>query len=181
MSLPGKPQRLPLWGLLLCPPPMPGFTAAPQPIPFCGSTTPRQAAKPPESVHGHSTERNPKLVFGSPNHTTWSARMSVVKRESKRIWDTDRRWHVYACAHVRQIDDGAVEDRRVIIQNDFSALQCARALNPSFFLHGRLLHSGARCDGPVTLLLQWYGLVWGKLQRLVKDMYCVGPSSLQNP
>ena len=90
---------------------------------------------------------------------------------------------MYARTHVRQIVDGAVEDRRVIIQNDFSALQCARALNPSFISHGRLLYSGARCAGPVTLLLQWYGLVWGKLQRLVKDTYCVSllfPSKIRD-
>ena len=133
-------------------------------------------------LHGRSIERNPKLVFGSPNHTTWSARASAVKRESKRISDADRRWQVYARTHVRQIVDGAVEDRRVIIQNDLSALQCARALNASFILHGSLLHSGARCDGPVTLLLQWYGFVWGKLQRFVKDTYCLAPPfPFQNP
>ena len=182
---------------------MPAYRPLLQPIPCCGSTNPRHTTKPSKIrdvrakkipnrigiiaylfniLHGRSTERNPKLVFGSPNHTTWSARTSAVKRESKRIWDTDRRWHVYACAHVRQIEDGAVEDRRVIIQNDLSALQCARALNASFILHGSLLHSGARCDGPVTLLLQWYGFVWGKLQRFVKDTYCLAPPfPFQNP
>jgi hypothetical protein len=182
---------------------LPAYRPLLQPIPCCGSTNPRHTTKPSKIrdvrakkipnrigiiaylfniLHGRSTERNPKLVFGSPNHTTWSARTSAVKRESKRIWDTDRRWHVYACAHVRQIEDGAVEDRRVIIQNDLSALQCARALNASFILHGSLLHSGARCDGPVTLLLQWYGFVWGKLQRFVKDTYCLAPPfPFQNP
>jgi hypothetical protein len=83
-----------------------------------------------------STKRNADLVLVSPNHLTSPARASGIKRERKRIRNTDRRRQAHARTEVRQIEDSAVEKRRVTIQNDFGILQHARALNLSL-LHGR--------------------------------------------
>jgi hypothetical protein len=88
----------------------------------------------------YSTECHAKLAFSSPNHTTTTARPSAVERQSEHIGDSDGRWHLYARAEVRQIDNGAVEEMRVVIQNDIGALNGARARNPSIILHRRLLY-----------------------------------------
>jgi len=83
----------------------------------------------------NSSERNPKPVVGFPNQTTLPARASAIKRENKRIRNTNRGWHFHAHAQVRDIENGAVEDRRAIVQNDCGVLQYACALNPSSILH----------------------------------------------
>jgi hypothetical protein len=90
---------------------------------------------------GRSAKGNPKLGLGSPDHTTVSARTTAIKRKIKRIWHSDGRRHAYTRASIRQIEDGAVEGRRPIIENYFSALEYASALNLPSILHGRPLYS----------------------------------------
>ena len=125
--------------------------------------------------HSNSSERNPKPIVGFPNHTTLPARTSAIKRENKRIGYTDRGWHFHAHAQVRDIEDGAVEHRRAIVQNDCGVLQYARALNPSSILHASLPHFGARCIGPITLWPKCRRFVGGNQQCLVKDIFRVRP------
>jgi hypothetical protein len=126
--------------------------------------------------HSNSFERNPKPIVRFPNHTTGPARTSAIKRENKRIGNTDRRWHFHAHAEVRDIEDSAVKHRRAIMQNDCSVLQYACALNPSPILHASLPHFGARCIGPITLRLKCKRFMRGNQQCLVKDMFCARPS-----
>lgn len=102
-------------------------------------------------------------------------RTSAIKRENKRIGYTDRGWHFHTHAQVRDIEDGAVEHRRAIVQNDCGVLQYARALNPSSIFHASLPHFGARCIGPITLWLKCKRFVGGNQQCLVKDIFRVRP------
>jgi signal transduction histidine kinase len=42
--------------------------------------------------HSNSSERNSKPIVGFPDHAALPARTSAIKRENKRIGNTDRRW-----------------------------------------------------------------------------------------